>query len=249
MTSLAGRPNIVRIVGADLDASPPYFVMEYCPLGSLRSWVGQRAELSAILCAVAFAANGLAQLHARGGFHRDVKPDNLLVVEVAGPRGTGFSVKVGDLGLARTPETLGSPMTRGFGGTPNYIAPEVLAGKEFRSSADVYSLGVTACELLTGSRDLTDLGRVRIPPALATLIRRMTDSDERTRPSCRRVVKELQKVARQVSRPAEVTTVLAQLAPPTASTPTRQSSGNWWKWALGGLAAGWLLAQDDGGDL
>jgi hypothetical protein len=121
--------------------------------------------------ALSNAAAGLSQIHEAGGFHRDIKPDNLLIAQ--SDDGTKI-IKVGDFGLARVPKTAGHPMTRSVWGTDGYMAPELFTGNEFTRACDVYSLGVTGLELLTGSRQPAKLqGRPDIPQAFRELLLRM----------------------------------------------------------------------------
>jgi serine/threonine-protein kinase len=136
--------------------------------------------------ALVHVIQGLSSIHDAGGFHRDIKPDNLLVT--SHPQEPGkVIIKVSDFGLARMPELSGTPMTRRAGGTEGYIAPEVLAGAPFSSSADIYSLGVTATELLTGQRGVKALGQTKMPEQLRGLIRKMLSDDPLARPDAQQV--------------------------------------------------------------
>jgi serine/threonine protein kinase len=133
------------------------------------------------------------------GFHRDIKPHNLLVTKH--DDGT-LIVKVGDFGVARVPITANSPMTRSAWGTEGYIAPEILRGAEFAAAADVYSLGVTATELLTGSKNRAALQTAQMPPALRGLVTEMIDPMPLRRPGVFDVAKRLQQVLQAPVAPA-----------------------------------------------
>ncbi|HPM25123.1 MAG TPA: protein kinase [Phycisphaerae bacterium] len=128
----------------------PYFVMEYIEGQSLLKYaaargldVRQRLGLLVQVCAaVEFA-------HRRGIVHRDLKPDNILVEPSGQP-------KVLDFGLAQF--VAAQPTARGaevpqFAGTPRYASPEQLTGRvaELTPRSDVYTLGLVAHELLTGT--------------------------------------------------------------------------------------------------
>ena len=89
------------------------------------------------------AASGIDFLHARKVFHRDIKPDNILLVN--------GHAKLADFGLARARERLDTTVS--FAGTPVYMAPEVWRGR-FREQSDQYSLAVTYAELRLGRRPL-----------------------------------------------------------------------------------------------
>lgn len=83
--------------------------------------------------------------HSRGVVHRDLKPQNMMLTRTVGAWGTP-SLKVIDFGLAACMQS-----SRDFVGTPAYMPPEVLAGTvDYTSMADIWSIGVTAIELLAG---------------------------------------------------------------------------------------------------
>jgi serine/threonine protein kinase len=111
------------------------------------------------------AAAGLDFLHGRKVFHRDVKPDNILLVN--------GHAKLADFGLARAQERVDTSVS--FAGTPVYMAPEVWRGK-YRSESDQYSLAMTYAELRLGRRpiegdDFVQLmsGQLNKPPDLEGL--------------------------------------------------------------------------------
>jgi serine/threonine protein kinase, bacterial len=112
--------------------------------------VMQRGRLDArrSVALLAQVAGALAYVHAAGVLHRDVKPENILVTRRAGRPWALLS----DFGLARVAG--GRQLTRSTQllGTPAYLAPELLAGRPYGPAVDVYALGVTAYELLTGRR-------------------------------------------------------------------------------------------------
>lgn len=169
-------------MGVAREAPRPFLVLEYCDQGSLAGRVTTRRPWPWVAAALAHVAAGLAPLHARRGFHRDVKPGNLLVKL---DRAHGFLVKVADYGLARRPETDPSGMTNTPGGTPGYMAPDVTC-TPFDSRADVYSLGVVALELLTGVCNVERLG-ASAPPELVALVRRMLAIDPAQRPTAEKI--------------------------------------------------------------
>ncbi len=122
-------------------------VMDYVPGGSLRGWLRSvgtvpPAEAADLLSQVAAA---LAQAHELGVVHRDVKPDNILLQEVAGR----LEVRLTDFGIARVLDTAGLTTPQAIIGTPHYMAPEAIRG-EAEPASDVYAVGVALYELVTG---------------------------------------------------------------------------------------------------
>jgi serine/threonine-protein kinase len=87
--------------------------------------------------------NGLEAAHSQGVVHRDLKSQNVMV----GPSG---QIKIIDFGLARSVHLEGMTATGLIMGTPEYMAPEQVAGKHVDERADIYALGVILFEMLTG---------------------------------------------------------------------------------------------------
>jgi serine/threonine protein kinase len=164
--------NIVRAIGFDPYADPPYLTMEYVPGTSLRPLIQRRAlSVADAVSAMRQVLAGLAHAHQRGLVHRDVKPENILVHESAA--GDGYHreglVKVTDFGLGRAATTaavgsiaysasLDTAAGREIAGTLDYMAPEQRSGGPVDARADLYACGVVLYEMLTGERPAgTDL--------------------------------------------------------------------------------------------
>lgn len=147
----AAHPGVVSIFDVDAgdpsSGREPFFVMELCPGGSLADRLidGQRVGPDDLIPTLVSVADGLADLHARGVVHRDVKPSNILFAL--------DRAKLADFGLARADtaelDDLTSPGTAV--GTMAYLAPEVLGGDAATAATDMYALGVAAFAGLTGT--------------------------------------------------------------------------------------------------
>jgi len=106
---------------------------------------GRPMDLRRALYYLAQACAGLGAAHACGIVHRDVKPDNFLVTEAG-------VVKVMDFGIAKARAAAGLTAQGFVAGTPSYISPEQISGfTSVTHLSDIYSLGITAYELFTGS--------------------------------------------------------------------------------------------------
>ncbi len=165
LAKLSGSPHVVTVYGVDEHEGRIFILMEYMDGGDLRQDIGC-GSTEVVREYLIHAAYGLADAHAIGMVHRDVKPANLLKTR----QGT---VKVSDFGIARR---MGDPHATTAGhviGTRRYMAPEQLSGREAESPTDVYALGVVAHELLTGTVPFAADERRRIRedvPPLSTLV-------------------------------------------------------------------------------
>ncbi|MEV4705246.1 serine/threonine-protein kinase [Actinoplanes sp. NPDC049316] len=127
--------------------------MDFVGGGSLRQRLRsagtlEPAEAARLLAQVCAA---LGQAHALGVVHRDVKPDNILLHgDEERP-----DVKLTDFGIARILDTPGVTTPHAVIGTPYYMAPEVISGRDATPAADVYALGVVLHELVTGRTPYT----------------------------------------------------------------------------------------------
>lgn len=211
MSQNINNVHVVEILNYNLTGHKPYIALEYCEHGSLRSWVGQNCPWQNIAAALMHAINGLHGIHAAGGFHRDIKPDNLLVAQHPGDPNAAL-IKLADFGLARVPHMMDIPMTYNLGGTAGYIAPEVIAGQPFKSSADIYSLGICAVELLTGSREARALERAAVPDQFRKLITLMLAQSPAQRPNTQQIASALEYLLQPLTANAQ--TPAAQQEPP-----------------------------------
>jgi tRNA A-37 threonylcarbamoyl transferase component Bud32 len=149
------HPNIVYIsdFGTTEDGSL-FLVMEYIPGQDLRQELRQCTALEPprALRILIQLADALDCAHRAGVVHRDLKPENLII---GVHRGKRDHLKVLDFGMAKILEPSGPPGLQITGrgevhGTPEYMSPEQIEGREVGPASDVYTMGVVAYELLTG---------------------------------------------------------------------------------------------------
>jgi serine/threonine protein kinase len=150
------HPNIVRAYDVDNDGDTHYLVMEFVDGRDLQQTVKKDGRLDYPVAAdfIRQAAEGLANAHANGLIHRDVKPANLLVDQKN-------VVKVLDLGLARFTDEDRASLTVQYDenvlGTADYLPPEqAIDSHGIDARADIYSLGCTLYFLLTGHPPFPD---------------------------------------------------------------------------------------------
>lgn len=140
------HPDIVAVCDAGEDRQWAYLVMEYVAAHDLQSHVlpGQLLPVSAVVQIGVRVARALAHAHRQGVVHRDIKPANVLFDEAHG------TVKITDFGVAHMADACRT-RTGMVLGTPAYMAPEQLTGQRVDARTDLYALGVTLFQLLTGS--------------------------------------------------------------------------------------------------
>src|SRR5271155_2985910 len=197
------HPNVCRVYDVgDMDGHT-FFTMEYVDgedLASLLRRIGRLPEDKALDIARQLCA-GLAAAHAKGVLHRDLKPANIML------DGRG-QVVITDFGLAGVADQIQGADVRS--GTPAYMAPEQLAGKEVSTRSDIFSLGLVLYEVFTGKRAFAEKTSEKIRTASDRTV---------SRPSS--VVKDLNPVVERVilrclenepsARPANVLSVAAAL--------------------------------------
>jgi len=139
------HPNVCRVYDVgDIDGQT-FFTMEYVDgedLASLLRRIGRLPSDKAVEMARQLCA-GLAAAHSKGVLHRDLKPANIML------DGRG-QVVITDFGLAGVADDIRGAEIRS--GTPAYMAPEQIAGKEVTMRSDIYALGLVLYEIFTGKR-------------------------------------------------------------------------------------------------
>jgi serine/threonine protein kinase len=135
--------NVVRIhsVHNKIETSQVYLVMEYLSKGSIATeYLNGPIRIQIVKRVLTDIAMGLEFMHNRGIYHRDIKPDNILI-------GNDGAYKIGDFGFATNDIVNGFAQARGY---QRHYAPEVVERKIMDARAEVWSLGLTAYRLLHG---------------------------------------------------------------------------------------------------
>jgi serine/threonine-protein kinase len=138
------HPNLVKIYDAQAADDVVNIVMEYLPGRNLSYYIAkEQLSLEEVFGVTIKAARGLAYAHQHGVIHRDVKPANIIY-----NRGSG-AVAITDFGLSMVTGSA-KQKTKMFAGTPYYMAPEQITGNQVDARTDIYALGATLYQLLTG---------------------------------------------------------------------------------------------------
>ena len=143
--AMLSHPNIVNVYDVSFGDQLQYIVMEYIDGITLKKYIEQEGTVRWNE-AVHFTIQILLALecaHEKGIIHRDIKPQNIMLLEDG-------SIKVADFGIARFLQSETTTMTDKAIGSVHYIAPEQARGDYITDKADIYSLGVMLYEMLTG---------------------------------------------------------------------------------------------------
>jgi eukaryotic-like serine/threonine-protein kinase len=140
--------NIVTIHDVGRSGDSAYIAMEFLEGRSLREIIDSGVVLpqEQIADIAAQVADGLACAHRNGVVHRDIKPANIMLLDSG-------TVKITDFGIALLPR--GSRTMGSVFGSPKYISPEQVVGREADGRSDIFALGAVLYELLTGSPAFT----------------------------------------------------------------------------------------------
>lgn len=235
------HPNIVHIYTIGEEKGVHYFTMEYIKgktLGQLRRERGAltAAELIPIMTQTAEA---LGEAHKHNMVHRDIKPSNIMV-------DSANRVKVTDFGIAHVASATTQLTVEGsFLGTPQYMSPEQCEGKKIDGRSDIYSLGVTFYELLSGripfeadtpgsmlikivKGDLTPLRQAapNVAPAVRSVVERMMQRNPNKRyQNTDEVIQAFKRIQTFAGEETKATAFGKTMA--TVATAARKPGGKW----------------------
>jgi len=137
--------NVCRMYHLSKEEDSYYITMEYVSgedLKSLIKRIGQFTPGKAVTIAKQ-VGEGLSEAHSLGVVHRDLKPQNIMIDKEG-------NVRIMDFGIARSVEARGVTQAGTIVGTPDYMSPEQVEGKEADQRSDIYSIGVILYEMMTG---------------------------------------------------------------------------------------------------
>jgi serine/threonine protein kinase/tetratricopeptide (TPR) repeat protein len=138
--------NVCRMFDLGKDKGAHYITMEYVPGEDLKSFIRRSGQL-AVGTTIKIAkqvCEGLAEAHRVGVIHRDLKSNNIMIDKEGNAR-------IMDFGIARSLKSKGLTGSGVMIGTPEYMSPEQVEGKDVDQRSDIYSLGVILYEMVTGS--------------------------------------------------------------------------------------------------
>ena len=144
--SVLSHPNIVKVYDVSFGEKMQYIVMEYIDGITLKEYIDQQKVLTwkETVHFTVQILRALEHAHARGIVHRDIKPQNIMMLEDG-------TIKVADFGIARIVNSETRTITDKAIGSVHYISPEQARGDKTDEKSDIYSVGVMMYEMLTGS--------------------------------------------------------------------------------------------------
>ena len=156
--SILDHPNIVKVYDVSVTDKLQYIIMEYVDGITLKEYLRQRGGALTWKEAVYFASQVLSALqhaHAKGIIHRDVKPQNIMLL-------ANGSIKMMDFGIARFSRAQSQTVSDKAIGSVHYISPEQAKGERTDARTDIYSVGVMLYEMLSGKLPFDGDGAVSI---------------------------------------------------------------------------------------
>jgi len=172
--AMLSHPNIVSVYDVSHSDDMEYIVMELIEGVTLKQYMRERGALSwkEALHFAGQVAAALSHAHERGIVHRDIKPQNLMVVRDG-------SIKVADFGIAHLQNEAVATGTVDTLGSVHYISPEQAKGLGADERSDIYSLGIVLYEMLSGELPFDCEDELKIPLLhLSTIPKALADYDE-----------------------------------------------------------------------
>ncbi|MBK8801039.1 MAG: serine/threonine protein kinase [Fibrobacteres bacterium] len=238
-----GSPNVVQVHDFGREGQEDYLVLEFVEGISLAELLQQRQgrlEPSAAAAIVCQAADGLRAAHEAGIIHRDIKPDNILI------RRDGL-VKIADFGIARLMEEVSQTRTGSVFGSPLFMSPEQVEGRNPSGAIDIFALAGVFFRTLTGQHPFEAehahavMWKIVQEPAplavdlvpqldldLSALVASMHSKDPADRPRAAEVSRlirhflSLQGTPDPVGVASSAIPIQVRTAPPLAPAPTQQ---------------------------
>jgi len=236
-SSELGSPHIPHYYDfGTLESGQPYAVLELLEGESVAARIANNGTLPAseVLDIVRQTARAMTQVHAAGVVHRDLKPDNLFLTKT--PAGDAL-VKILDFGIAKALVPGLSPAQTSIGlvlGTPGYCSPEQAMGLVVGPATDVFALGATAYQMLTGRLPFEGVANPKqdapplpddVPRALARTIARMLARDLDAR------IQSMSEVLEGLAaRPAEPIANVTAMRPATSLSTEPKSRARSHRW-------------------
>jgi non-specific serine/threonine protein kinase len=210
--------NVCKMYSLEEAGDRHFIVMEYVPGENLKSMIrmsGQMGLKTAITIAKQ-VAGGLNEAHRLGVIHRDLKPSNIMIDREGNAR-------IMDFGIARLTKVKGITRAGTAVGTPEYMSPEQVEGRELDQRSDIYSLGVVLYEMVTGRvpfegdtpvtigvKQKTEMPadpkklNARIPENFSRLILKCLEKDREKRyQNAGEVLRELERIEDQIPTPTK----------------------------------------------
>jgi serine/threonine-protein kinase len=224
--------NIIRVYDFGDDAGQLFMVMEFLEGEDLNDSIrnGRTGSLEQRLNTAVQITRAMEHVHSLGIVHRDLKPHNVYMTKAG-------VAKLMDFGIAKTDQT--SMTATGFTlGTPSYMAPEQVLGKQVNRLSDIYAFGILLFELVTGKKPLAGdtlervfwqilnepidpaaLREAGAPESVVDLVRKCTEKDPTKRPQSFTEVRQTLEEAMKKKAPAPTVAVPIYQPPPVELPP------------------------------